>query len=301
MPSAIRLGCGNSSRFSSPEIMKHIMEHIASKYFLSIKTVTPLSGGDINKVYHLKTPDEEFVLKLNQSLRYPGMFEAEAKGLDLLRQSNSFKIPKVIGHDTVDTHCYLLMEYIPSGDATADTWESFAEALSKLHSQSYERFGLDHSNYIGSLPQYNNWQVTAADFYITQRLEPQFRHASEKGYNFKNLGAFYKVISEAIPNHRPSLIHGDLWNGNCFIAEDRTPVVIDPAVAFGSREMDLAMMQLFGGFPATVFSAYANCAPLEKSWESRIQLWQLYYVLVHLNLFGSGYLNQVQAILSRYS
>ncbi|MAP53335.1 fructosamine kinase family protein [Altibacter sp.] len=281
--------------------MKQVLEHITSRHSLRIKAVLPLSGGDINEVFRIQSSDHEYVLKINQAVRYPGMFEAEAKGLELLRQSNSFKIPKVIGHDTVATKCYLLMEYIPSGNASANIWEAFAEALSQLHSQTHQHFGLDHANYIGRLPQANHWQTTAADFYITQRLEPQFKQASEKGYTFGNLNAFYKVLSEEIPTHRPSLIHGDLWNGNYLIAADKNPVLIDPAVAFGSREMDLAMMQLFGGFPKSVFSAYANCAPLEDAWESRIQLWQLYYVLVHLNLFGSGYLHQVQSILARYS
>ena len=108
------------------------------------------------------------------------------------------------------------------------------------------------------------------------------------------------MISEEIPNEPPSLIHGDLWNGNYLVSEAGKPVLIDPAAAFAPREMDIAMMHLFGGFSTTLFQAYQEIHPMEKNWEDRISLWQLYYMLVHLNLFGSGYLKQVEAILAKY-
>jgi fructosamine-3-kinase len=125
--------------------------------------------------------------------------------------------------------------------------------------------------------------------------------AFDKGYEFKDLKRFYSNISDAIPNEAPSLIHGDLWNGNYLVSECGEPTLIDPAVAFAPREMDLAMMQLFGGFSSEVYLLYDERFPLPDQWKERIGIWQLYYLLVHLNLFGSGYYHQVHSIVKQYS
>tara|TARA_R110002050_G_scaffold278897_2_gene425163 strand:+ start:1367 stop:1948 length:582 start_codon:yes stop_codon:yes gene_type:complete len=192
------------------------------------------------------------------------------------------------------------MEYISSGQPASNFWQQFAENLVTLHKTSQKQFGLDHDNYIGSLPQQNGFCVTAADFYITQRLQPQFKLAANEGFHFKNLSTFFKNISDEIPIEPPSLIHGDLWNGNYMVSENGLPVMIDPATAFAPREMDIAMMQLFGGFPEEVFVEYNTIFPLAEGWKNRLPLWQLYHLLVHLNLFGSGYLPQVNTIVKRF-
>jgi hypothetical protein len=142
---------------------------------------------------------------------------------------------------------------------------------------------------------------TATDFYIKRRLQPQFERAYNNGFKFDALDAFFKNISEIIPEDPPSLIHGDLWSGNYMCSEDGLPVLIDPAVAYAPREMDLAMMQLFGGFPSEVFQQYNQQFPLAAGWEARTGIWQLYYVLVHLNLFVSGYFLQAQRLIKTYS
>jgi fructosamine-3-kinase len=139
------------------------------------------------------------------------------------------------------------------------------------------------------------------EFYISQRLEPQLKLAFEGGFKFGNLKGFFKNISEEIPEESPSLIHGDLWSGNFLVAHNGDPALIDPAVAFAPREMDLAMMKLFGGFSEEVFMTYNSIFPLCEGWKERTAIWQLYYLLVHLNLFGSGYWSQVKFILKRYS
>lgn len=228
------------------------------------------------------------------------MFEAEAKGLQQLRESDSFRIPKVIHFDSIDFDSYLLMEYISEGRPTSHFWELFAQQLATLHQITQAQFGLDHDNYIGSLPQYNMTCDSASEFYITQRMEPQFRMASDNGFSFKRLDQFYKTIADEIPEEPPSLIHGDLWAGNYMTSEEDKPVLIDPAVAFAPREMDLGMMQLFGGFPANLFDAYNSHYPLQPDWKKRTDIWQLYYLLVHLNIFGSGYLSRVKTIVSKY-
>lgn len=230
------------------------------------------------------------------------MFEKEAKGLQLLFDTQTFRIPKVINYGEANGTSYLLLEFIHSTSKKPTFWEDFGRQLAKLHQTTQAVFGLDHDNYIGSLPQYNVCKITnAAQFYIEKRLEPQFKLAIEKGFSFKKLSTFYKNIENEIPNESPALIHGDLWNGNYLVDNSGTPCLIDPAVAFAPREMDLAMMQLFGGFPDVVFTTYDTVFPLEKSWKNRVDLWQLYYLLVHLNLFGNSYYQSVSSIFAKYN
>lgn len=280
--------------------MNTLFNTIASEHNFNLNTTKRLTGGDINDVFLLSCTAGQYVVKVNHATKFPGMFAAEAKGLELLRQSNSFKIPTVIGDGTIGEKSYLLLEYIPEGNPTGAFWESFAWHLAQLHQTTQEDFGLDHDNYIGSLPQQNTHHDSASEFYITQRLEPQFRLASDNGFDFKKLDLFFKHISDEIPEEPPALIHGDLWAGNYMVSKDIEPVLIDPAVAFAPREMDLGMMQLFGGYPQETFDIYDSIFPLTPDWKQRMDIWQLYYLLVHLNLFGSGYLRQVKAVISKY-
>ncbi|HZH86549.1 MAG TPA: fructosamine kinase family protein [Brumimicrobium sp.] len=281
--------------------MKESLNKLASQNNLNLIEAYPLSGGDINEVFLLKCAEGKFVVKINNASRFPKMFIAEAKGLALLENSKSFKIPKQLTIGTLGKDSYLLMEYIVTGIKSGDFWKEFASKLVKLHKTSQPLFGLDFNNYIGSLPQQNQLCDTATEFYISQRLEPQFRLAYNNGFKFENLSSFYKNISKEIPEETPSLIHGDLWGGNYMVSKKGEAVLIDPAVAFAPREMDIAMMKLFGGFTEEVFIHYNSLYPLVTGWEERIKLWQLYYLLVHLNLFGASYLPQVKSIISKYS
>ncbi|RMA57610.1 fructosamine kinase family protein [Ulvibacter antarcticus] len=281
--------------------MDRIVQHIATKYKLDIKSVTPLSGGDINKVFKLKCASEDVVIKLSNKSEFHAMFETEAKGLELLQSTRSFRIPKVIGTGDFVDETYLLLEYIPHGTPSPDFDLKFANNLVMLHQNTQRHFGLPYSNYIGSLPQYNGEESTATGFYIDQRLQPQLEIAYDLGFQFPNIDLFFGNITDEIPEEPPALIHGDLWSGNFLIASEGSPVLIDPAVSFAIREMDLGMMKLFGGFSEAIYSEYNNIFPLVENWENRIQIWQLYYLLVHLNLFGSGYYSQVKSIIKRYS
>lgn len=281
--------------------MKEKLRKIATQNNFNLIEARALSGGDINEVFLLKCEEENLVVKINNSDNFPGMFTAEAKGLKLLENSKSFRIPKQLATGTVGKDSYLLMEYIATGNKSDDFWEEFAGKLVKLHKTTQPQFGLDLNNYIGSLPQRNGFCDKASEFYISQRLVPQFELANRNGFQFHNLDQFYKNISEEIPEEKPSLIHGDLWGGNYMVSTKSEAVLIDPAVAFAPREMDLAMMKLFGGFSEEIFSHYNSNFPLVDGWKERTSLWQLYYLLVHLNLFGSGYLSRVKSIVSKYS
>ncbi|MGS2740547.1 fructosamine kinase family protein [Sinomicrobium sp. M5D2P17] len=265
-----------------------------------IRNATPLSGGDINEVYLLNTVSGKFVLKLNSASRYPGMFPAEVKGLGALSRSGTMHIPAVIANGQEGDDAYLVLEHMESGSPGTDFWPVFGRQLAALHGNTSDSFGFENSNYIGSLPQYNEWCENAVEFYITQRLQPQFRMAYDQGYRFQT-DALYKNLETVIPGERPALVHGDLWNGNYLVCRDGNPCLIDPAVAYAHRETDIAMMHLFGGFPQAVTDAYNEVFPLGKGWEERLDIWQLYYLLVHLNLFGSGYQLGVRQIIDKYS
>ena len=278
-----------------------IKNHIESLFDKKIINIHPLSGGDTNDVYRLYFTDRTAVIKLNDANRFPGMFAAEATGLHLLAEHSTFTIPKVLFEGQVEGQSYLITEYIDSANKTFDFWEDFGHKLAHLHQQSAPYFGLEKDNYIGSLPQSNAKEITTVDFYIRQRIQPQIALAGEKGYNFTKISSFYKNVETIIPDEASSLIHGDLWGGNYMVDHLGKPCLIDPAIAYAPREMDIAMMQLFGGFDPIVFNEYNEAFPLENRWNDRIELWQLYYLLVHLNLFGNSYFDRVNSIISRYA
>lgn len=264
-----------------------------------IQNSSALSGGDINEVYKLKTASETLVIKVNDAEAFPNMFELEKAGLDLLSSTQTFHIPKPLLTGYFETKAFLVLEHIESASRASNFDFIFGEQLAALHKHS-DSFGLEEDNYIGSLKQFNAKQDDAASFYINQRLEPQFKLALDKGYTFNNLDAFYKRIEMLIPDEPASLIHGDLWSGNYMVDNKSLPVLIDPAVCYAPREMDLALMRLFGGYSETIFESYESTFPLTPGWENRIELWQLYYILVHVNLFGGHYYASAKAILQNY-
>lgn len=279
---------------------RKLIEEIGKSEGFEISKITPLSGGSINEVFLVSDSLQERVIKINKASRFPGMFEAEKKGLETLRSTDTFCVPEVYSQAVINGFSYLLMEFLPSGSQNSGFWNHFAENLASLHKTTAPEFGFSSDNYIGSLPQFNDARRTAADFYISQRLEPQLKLATNNGFRFQGLKVMLKKLGEAIPPEPPSLLHGDLWSGNYLVTQKGLSALIDPAICYGPREMDLAMMKLFGGFPQAVFDRYSELFPLSPGFSERVPLWQLYYLLVHLNIFGSSYLPSVNLIIEGF-
>jgi protein-ribulosamine 3-kinase len=260
--------------------------------------VSPVSGGSINRAYRLEVGGRRFFAKVNSAGKHPLMFELEANGLRALRVEGGPRIPDVIATGYADDDAFLVLEWIEPGKKPVDFGKAFGKQLATLHRQTHKLFGWEEDNYIGSLFQSNGRLRNWPEFYMINRLDPQVEMAFNNGLLSKQhirwFNVLYGKLEELIPQEIPALIHGDLWGGNYLVDESGQPILIDPAVYYGHREMDLGMMQLFGGFDQSIFEAYNRHFPLEKGWEDRIPLNQLYPLLVHVNLFGSGYVGQVE-------
>ncbi|GAB3539138.1 fructosamine kinase family protein [Spirosoma fluminis] len=262
-----------------------------------------LSGGDINMAAQVFSSEGVFFVKWNQA-EHQDMFEAEAKGLNLLRQTDALFIPQVIGYGQQADKSYLILEYIDSGAPTKKYWDSLGQAVAELHSHTQPKFGLNFGNYIGSLPQTNTPTLNGPDFFFEHRLRPQAGMALYKGLLSKDIyDALFRLrdrLPELLPNERPALLHGDLWSGNVMITEAGQPALIDPAVYYGFREADLAFTKLFGGFDQRFYDAYNEAFPLADGFDERIAIYNLYPLLVHVNLFGSGYVSGIERVLKQF-
>lgn len=268
-----------------------------------ITNITAMIGGDINAVYLIESKIGKFVIKVNYGTRYPELFKKEKEGLEALRNSKTISVPKVYGISNVGSEDFIVLEYIEKESPALDFWEQFGSGLAKLHKCSANDFGFHSDNYIGTLNQDNTSKKNWIDFFIENRLEPQLEKAtckrlihSELRLDFQDL---YKCIQNTFPEEKSSLLHGDLWSGN-FLSGPKGAVLIDPATYYGHREMDLAMTKLFGGFDSSFYHSYNEEYPLEPGWEDRLELCNLYPLLVHLNLFGPTYLNPIKKVLNKY-
>lgn len=270
-----------------------------------VTAATPVSGGDINRAFRLTAGPGTFFVKFNTAPHAFAMFEAEAFGLSqLATEASLLRIPTVIGLQTDGSGAVLVLEWIPEGVDTSSAWEALGSGLAQLHRRSAPHFGWPHTNFIGTLHQYNAHRTDWPEFYITQRLIPQVAEANDKklltAAETRNLEAVYRHISEVDPEEAPSLTHGDLWRGNVMFDSHGQPALIDPACAYASREMDIAMSMLFGRFAPEFYQAYQANYPLAPGWQERLPLAQLYYLLVHLNLFGKSYLPAVMSVANAW-
>ena len=269
-----------------------------------LRGVTPVYGGDINDAYKLALTDgRQVFMKANRSAGL-SFFQAEADGLEAIRATGAISVPKVlaVGRDQ-QYGAFLLLEWVETVPNDPDFWESFGRSLARMHQAPTSRFGWGKDNYIGASPQINTQRDNWIEFYRDCRLAPQFKRAQR--YFDPSMHKRITRLLDHLEDHlveppHPSLLHGDLWSGNFIPGNDGQAWLIDPAVYVGHAEADLAMTELFGGFAPAFYSAYREISPLQPGYEHRRDLYNLYHLLNHLNLFGGGYLSSVLKVLNRY-
>ncbi len=288
-----------------------LIEHLQQRFtdfFTDATTIhnnSPVHGGDINQAFMLETSKGKFLIKINAALFGLDMFEKEARGLITLADTGCIKVPRPLFDGKFHQQIYLVMEYIDKGNPAENFWNDFGEKLACVHHQTGDNHGLGYPNYIGKLVQPNfahdNWPV----FYSNERI----LHFADKALSknlidteqMKEIEKLSAKFRDIFPDEKPSLLHGDLWSGNFMVASNGLAAIFDPAVYYGNREMDIAMSLLFGGFDRKFYDAYQYHFPLQQSWEQRVELCQLYPLLIHLILFGGHYHQQVMDIIKKYN
>ncbi|PMB45099.1 hypothetical protein CEN40_12885 [Fischerella thermalis CCMEE 5205] len=281
------------------DIDAHITQ-ITGEKFHSVQRRS-VGGGCINQGYAISDGKLTYFVKLNQASQVT-MFEAEALGLEQIYNTGTIRVPRPICSGIVDSFCYLVLEWLEMGSGNTKTWETMGRKLAAMHkATTVNGFGWDMNNTIGSTPQINTWTSNWADFFSKHRLGYQFQLARRRGGRFSQAEDLLAAISEILADHnpQPSLVHGDLWGGNAGCTVKGEPVIFDPATYFGDREVDIAMTELFGGFPAAFYRGYNQVFPLESGYERRKTLYNLYHILNHFNLFGGGYESQANSMIAR--
>jgi protein-ribulosamine 3-kinase len=289
------------------ELAETLREALRSSLGSAPSAARRLSGGDINDAFEVRLDDGRAIFVKTNARAAPEMFQAEARGLAWLAEARALRIPEVLAVSSErDGARFLALEFVQSKSPARGHDEALGRGLAALHRHGASAFGLDHDNFIGSLPQSNRPHPTWAAFYEHERLAPQLERAVRQGRasarmrrGFERL--FARLSELAGPNEAPARLHGDLWGGNLHTDETGAPCLVDPAVYGGHREIDLAMMRLFGGFGERVFAAYAEAFPLAPGVDERVELYQLYPLMVHVNLFGGGYAASVEGILAKYA
>ncbi len=272
-------------------------------YEVPVEYFELLSGGDINTTLRIHTKAGFYVVKWNEQAG-DDLFEAEAKGLRLLQEAGAIRVPEVINYGRKAERGYLLLQHIGSARPKADYWRDLGTGLAAVHRQTNTLFGLEYDNYIGSLKQSNTRTDDGIRFFTESRLKAQ---AGLALYNNKlprslydKFSKLFEKLPELLPAEPPALLHGDLWSGNLLVDEQGEPCLIDPAVHYGLREAEIAFTRLFGGFHDDFYSAYEEAFPLAPGFEQRVEVYNLYPLLVHVNLFGSGYLPGVERVLNKF-
>ena len=280
------------------QIAQHISK-VTGKDF-SVNNCRSVSGGCINQGYAVTGDTGSYFVKLNQASQV-AMFEAEALGLKQILETATIRTPKPICWGTAAESAYLVLEWLELNRGDAQSWEQMGRALAAMHRWAgSSAFGWDRNNTIGSTPQINSWTADWAEFYAQHRLGYQFQLAKRRGGHFPQQERLLTAIPQLLAQKpQPSLVHGDLWGGNAACTATGEPVIFDPAVYFGDREVDIAMTELFGGFPTAFYHGYNEVFPLDAGYERRKTLYNLYHILNHFNLFGGGYASQANRMIEQ--
>jgi fructosamine-3-kinase len=282
------------------EIANHISEVTGNDFQISDRH--SVSGGDINQGYTITNGNLTYFVKLNQAA-LAEMFVAEAWGLKQMLATATIRVPQPICWGSTGNSAYLVLEYLALGRGNSQSWLEMGRQLAALHKSPAPRqqFGADINNTIGSTPQINTWQDSWTDFFAQNRIRYQLQLAQRRGGNFSQGDNLVAAIPQLLANYKPvpSLVHGDLWGGNAACLISGEPVIFDPATYWGDREVDLAMTELFGGFPREFYQGYQQIWPLDPGYEQRKPLYNLYHILNHFNLFGGSYASQANSMINR--
>ncbi|MGK7904492.1 MAG: fructosamine kinase family protein [Hormoscilla sp.] len=284
-------------------IAAHISQVTGEKF--EIDSQRSVAGGCINQGYRVTGGDRTYFIKLNSASEI-AMFAAEAEGLKQMHQTKTIRVPQPLCVGTEGNYAYIVMEWLELGSGNSQAWEEMGRQLAAMHrctpptETENGGFGWDQNNTIGSTPQINSWTADWAEFFAKHRLGYQFKLARSRGGNFPQKDKLLTAIPELLASHQPqpSLVHGDLWGGNAACTVTGEPVIIDPATYVGDREVDIAMTELFGGFPAAFYRGYNEAFPLDAAYKKRKTLYNLYHILNHFNLFGGGYGSQANRMIS---
>lgn len=259
-----------------------------------------VGGGSINQAYAITDGNQSYFVKLNQASQV-AMFEAEALGLKQIFQTQTIRVPEPICWGTTNGSAFIVMEWLELGYGDPQAWAVMGRNLAALHQVTSDRgFGWEQNNTIGSTPQLNTWEPDWVTFFVKHRLGYQFQLANRRGGHFPQQEQLLAAVPKILAGHQPqpSLVHGDLWSGNAAVTQQGEPVILDPAVYFGDREVDLAMSQLFGSFPTPFYRAYEDAFPLSPGYPQRQVLYNLYHILNHFNLFGGSYASQANQMIA---
>ncbi|NQY07543.1 MAG: fructosamine kinase family protein [Flavobacteriaceae bacterium] len=283
---------------------KETLVEIQEKTGIRPKSIMSVGGGSISEAFIITTATEKLFLKFHKDVLAYDMFEKEGQGLRVIQETNTIATPKIHFVNQAFQGAYLIMDYIETKPASSKDHALLGSQLAELHHNSISYFGLDHVNFIGPIKQMNTPFDDWTDFYIENRIYPQLELAVQNGFiaseEIMSKEKLKTTCSHYFNEIQPALLHGDLWSGNYIIAKDGTPYLIDPALYYGHSEVDIAMTKLFGGFDTEFYKAYYEIQPQPEHPQAYQDLYQLYYLLVHLNLFGSSYYSGVKRILDRY-
>ena len=285
-------------------LLAHLTAAIRDATHLSfeLRNAAPVGGGSINQSFRLEGTDgSRYFLKVNDARHHP-MFIAEAAGLDAIAATGTLRVPRTVAHGVAGDQGYLVLEYLELG--SRGNARLLGERLAAMHRCTADQFGLAGDNFIGTTLQPNARTDDWVEFWRRHRLGFQLRLAAGKGYGGR-LQSLGEQLLDALPaffagySPLPSLLHGDLWSGNHGFLADGAPAIFDPATYYGDRECDLAMTELFGGFPESFYAAYRTAWPLDPGYATRRDLYNLYHILNHANLFGGGYATQAEQMMQR--
>ena len=268
--------------------------------FFSIKEKVSISTGDINYTYKINNGKDRYFVKLNDK-NHLSHFEAEAYSLQQLKITQKTHCPDVIALGTTSDKSFIVLNFIDFCRDNSELWYQLGEQLALLHkSSTHGQFGWQHDNYLGNNLQPNNWQSNWRTFYAEQRIGWQLQLLSEQSIFIGDIDHIINLCHQGLLHHHftPCLVHGDLWRGNIGFC-NKGPVLFAPACYYADREVDIAMTELFGEFPAAFYQGYQAVYPLTEGYERRRDIYNFYHVLNHANLFGGIYIEQAKALLGR--